>query len=132
MYDGVLTERNTTESYNAVPYPRTAVGASKDKRWVYLLVADGKTSTSRGLTTTEVCDILKHWGAADAIGLDGGGSSEIIVNNKVANRPSDGKERAVGNGWLVVDLSLIHISEPTRLGMISYAVFCLKKKKKKN
>src|SRR5450759_5491273 len=31
------------------------------------------------------------------------------------------------NPW---DLSLIHISEPTRLGMISYAVFCLKKKKK--
>ncbi|CZR99211.1 Swarming motility protein SwrC [Clostridioides difficile] len=30
------------------------------------------------------------------------------------------------------DLSLIHISEPTRLGMISYAVFCLKKKKKKH
>ena len=28
-------------------------------------------------------------------------------------------------------LSLIHISEPTRLGMISYAVFCLKKKKNK-
>src|SRR5665648_1245458 len=31
----------------------------------------------------------------------------------------------------VLSLSLIHISEPTRLGMISYAVFCLKKKKKK-
>src|SRR5450756_2805526 len=31
----------------------------------------------------------------------------------------------------LVKLSLIHISEPTRLGMISYAVFCLKKKKKK-
>src|SRR5450756_801126 len=29
-----------------------------------------------------------------------------------------------------VPLSLIHISEPTRLGMISYAVFCLKKKKR--
>src|SRR5450756_2853132 len=47
-----------------------------------------------------------------------------------------------GAGWVipiavnvgpdcVIDLSLIHISEPTRLGMISYAVFCLKKKKKK-
>ena len=34
-------------------------------------------------------------------------------------------------GDLYVQLSLIHISEPTRLGMISYAVFCLKKKKKK-
>src|SRR5450759_3035238 len=31
-------------------------------------------------------------------------------------------------GGLTNDLSLIHISEPTRLGMISYAVFCLKKK----
>src|SRR5450756_2802109 len=30
----------------------------------------------------------------------------------------------------VGDINLIHISEPTRLGMISYAVFCLKKKKK--
>src|SRR5450756_1249558 len=34
-----------------------------------------------------------------------------------------------GADLLVLDLSLIHISEPTRLGMISYAVFCLKKKK---
>src|SRR5450756_2747138 len=34
--------------------------------------------------------------------------------------------------WLWNGLSLIHISEPTRLGMISYAVFCLKKKKQKN
>src|SRR5659263_746066 len=39
----------------------------------------------------------------------------------------------VGVHWPLIDedlsLSLIHISEPTRLGMISYAVFCLKKKK---
>ena len=34
-----------------------------------------------------------------------------------------------GDKVAVLDLSLIHISEPTRLGMISYAVFCLKKKK---
>ena len=38
----------------------------------------------------------------------------------------------MGYIWLgTKDLSLIHISEPTRLGMISYAVFCLKKKKKR-
>ena len=34
-----------------------------------------------------------------------------------------------GDDGVVLKLSLIHISEPTRLGMISYAVFCLKKKK---
>src|SRR5678815_3677345 len=36
-----------------------------------------------------------------------------------------------GGNFIVVDLSLIHISEPTRLLSISYAVFCLKKKKNK-
>src|SRR5450756_187161 len=34
------------------------------------------------------------------------------------------------SGYVAPNLSLIHISEPTRLGMISYAVFCLKKKNK--
>ena len=36
-----------------------------------------------------------------------------------------------GNGKRLLELSLIHISEPTRQAEISYAVFCLKKKKKK-
>eukprot|EP00658_Telonema_sp_P-2_P043592 TRINITY_DN31517_c0_g1_i1.p1 TRINITY_DN31517_c0_g1~~TRINITY_DN31517_c0_g1_i1.p1 ORF type:complete len:126 (-),score=12.30 TRINITY_DN31517_c0_g1_i1:12-389(-) len=36
----------------------------------------------------------------------------------------------VMSSWTVTGLSLIHISEPTRLLSISYAVFCLKKKKK--
>src|SRR5450756_2760900 len=40
----------------------------------------------------------------------------------------DGKPKALN---IPAELSLIHISEPTRLGMISYAVFCLKKKKPK-
>src|SRR5450756_1092114 len=38
------------------------------------------------------------------------------------------RRRGVASGGTGVTLSLIHISEPTRLGMISYAVFCLKKK----
>src|SRR5450756_2669513 len=51
------------------------------------------------------------------------------------NLERTGYERDVAEGGRlhrVGYLSLIHISEPTRLGMISYAVFCLKKKKKKN
>ena len=101
MIDGVLTNRNTNDGYNVNPYPRTAVGTSKDKRWLYLLVTDGKRSY-RGATTTEVACILKHYGASDVAGFDGGGSSEMIVNNRVANDPADGTERSVGNGWMVV------------------------------
>ena len=38
-------------------------------------------------------------------------------------------EVGMGKGRFIIDLSLIHISEPTRRTPISYAVFCLKKKK---
>src|SRR5665648_1226933 len=44
---------------------------------------------------------------------------------------SRAKNITEGAAKTMLFLSLIHISEPTRLGMISYAVFCLKKKKKK-
>src|SRR5450756_2949533 len=43
------------------------------------------------------------------------------------NIATDGWEERI-RGEKVFNLSLIHISEPTRLGMISYAVFCLTKK----
>src|SRR5450756_3051137 len=45
--------------------------------------------------------------------------------------PRGGRASCVRDRTVTANLSLIHISEPTRLGMISYAVFCLKKKKKK-
>src|SRR5450756_1774142 len=59
------------------------------------------------------------------------------AHTTVGQRQSDGSRlegvlshRLDGQPCSIVDvLSLIHISEPTRLGMISYAVFCLKKKK---
>src|SRR5450756_686959 len=49
---------------------------------------------------------------------------EIIM--KSMNKPTE-MTALQGTVWIVYCLSLIHISEPTRLGMISYAVFCLKK-----
>ena len=58
-----------------------------------------------------------------------------LINPKSAISGSQPVMRETKHWYLPLDkheeLSLIHISEPTRLGMISYAVFCLKKKKKK-
>ena len=50
---------------------------------------------------------------------------------QVRHMRADSAEKAAAfrTSKYVQSLSLIHISEPTRLGMISYAVFCLKKKK---
>ena len=50
---------------------------------------------------------------------------------KDENDPMPGLAESVGHVRGVMALSLIHISEPTRLLSISYAVFCLKKKKQK-
>ena len=51
------------------------------------------------------------------------------------NMTDDGAENyvkdIVSGEWHLFNLSLIHISEPTRRTPISYAVFCLKKKKKR-
>ena len=51
-------------------------------------------------------------------------SDRVYVDNDSGGRIHAGVCGAMRGFWL----SLIHISEPTRLGMISYAVFCLKKK----
>src|SRR5665648_180699 len=54
----------------------------------------------------------------------------VIMADEYASKVGDIVATPTISGCVVLQLSLIHISEPTRLGMISYAVFCLKKKKK--
>ena len=58
--------------------------------------------------------------ARDALALDAAALSKRVGSDE---------EAQLLRKQLMQGLSLIHISEPTRLGMISYAVFCLKKKK---
>ena len=63
---------------------------------------------SAGVTATDLADLLLNQGATDAIMLDGGGSTTTFVRRPgdvgvtLANRPSDGTERAVDNALLVV------------------------------
>jgi exopolysaccharide biosynthesis protein len=45
---------------------------------------------------------MRNLGAVDALNLDGGGSSEMVVKGKVVNRPSDGRERRITNAVLIL------------------------------
>jgi len=60
------------------------------------------------MTYEEVAGVLKEFGAVDAIAFDGGGSATIVMADgrdgepRILNRPSDGKERAVGNNMGVI------------------------------
>lgn len=87
--------------------PRTAIGYT-ERNVVYLLVADGRADNfSNGLTYAQMSSIFVALGCKAAVNLDGGGSAQILTRNpktgtgEIRNRPSDGKERAVFNGWMV-------------------------------
>ena len=67
-----------------------------------MAVVDGRQSHSVGLTLTDWARLLVKFGAQDALNLDGGGSSDLVVNGEVQNSPSDGQERLVGDALVLV------------------------------
>lgn len=88
-------------------HPRTAVGYSKNGRYLYLVVVDGRQPFySDGITIKELADLMISLGAQYAMNLDGGGSSTMVVegkdgNPRVLNSPVDDflprQERPVAN-----------------------------------
>lgn len=85
--------------------PRTAIGVTQDGQ-ILLVVVDGRQLASGGLTLLEMAILMQELGAVDAMNLDGGGSSEMVVFDKVVNKPSDGRERKVGNALVIVPAGL--------------------------
>jgi hypothetical protein len=85
-------------------HPRTAVGFNQDSTKVYFVVVDGRQSNlSVGMTLDELADLMLSIGARNAVNLDGGGSSTMVVHNHVVNSPSDpGGERSVANALFAV------------------------------
>ena len=93
-------------SHNMYRHPRSAVGISEDEGRVWFVVVDGRQTASRGATMQEMAEIMKGFGAWNAVNLDGGGSSTLIVNDEWVHRPTDSDwQRGVAN-------ALIAISEP--------------------
>src|SRR5678815_5914987 len=72
----------------------------------------------RPKTTSEVCEMLRTCNDLDLPVVPHGGLTNVVGGT--ITKPNE----------IALSLSLIHISEPTRLLSISYAVFCLKKKNK--
>ena len=82
--------------------PRSAVGVTEYGDYI-LAVVDGRQAHSKGCTLQEWAGILlNEFGAVNAINLDGGGSTELIVKDFLVNKPSDGRERMVGNALAII------------------------------
>lgn len=72
--------------------PRTAIGIYQPGHYV-LLVADGRTSESAGLTLYEMAEFMQELGLSIAYNLDGGGSSTMVFMGEVVNNPTTNGRR---------------------------------------
>jgi|SRR5690606_22582225 len=96
---------------NPERHPRTMIGYTKDNV-IYMVVVDGRQPAhSIGMTFAELSEVMFALKVQEAINLDGGGSSTLVVKNsktnsfEVKNKYSDAVPRAVANALTVVDLS---------------------------
>jgi len=79
--------------------PRTAIGIIDENHYI-IIVSDGRTSESQGLSLYEMAEIMKSYGVKTAYNLDGGGSSTMYFNGQVINKPTTNgniSERAVSD-----------------------------------
>jgi len=81
-----------------INHPRSAI-SYHPKGYLVFFVCEGRNQTPNtpGLTLKNVADILLDLGCTEAINLDGGGSSCMLVNGKETIKPSDGKQRIITN-----------------------------------
>ncbi|MGC4046173.1 MAG: phosphodiester glycosidase family protein [Armatimonas sp.] len=96
-----LKAEGMAASFSTTRHPRTAVGVTTDGT-VLLVTVDGRQPlVSRGASLPELTAIMQHFGAVEALNLDGGGSSAMSVFGGVVNSPSDPAERAVADMLVV-------------------------------
>jgi len=70
-------------------HPRTAVGLDISRRYLYLVTVEGRRPPVQGLSLTQLSAIMASLGIADAINLDGGGSSALFIHGvSVMLRPA--------------------------------------------
>ena len=69
--------------------PRSAIGQRQDGI-VLFLVINGRLANSIGADMVDLCDVMENYGAYNAANLDGGSSSELVINNEIINTPVAG------------------------------------------
>lgn len=109
LLDG-MEQKVPNDAFDNNRHPRTAIGKKKDGT-IVLLVVDGRTAESAGMSIPELQKIFRWLGCVEAINLDGGGSTTMFVKGQpfkgVVNYPTDNKkydhegEREVANALVI-------------------------------
>ena len=98
--DGEITvDTNSEVGQSMASNPRTAIGIIDENHYI-IVVSDGRTSESEGLSLYQLAEVMKSYGVKTAYNLDGGGSSTLYFNGQVINKPTTNgtiSERAVSD-----------------------------------
>lgn len=96
----ISVDTNTEVGQAMASNPRTAIGIIDENHYI-IIVSDGRTSESKGLSLYQMAEVMKSYGVKTAYNLDGGGSSTLYFNGQVINKPTTGgskiSERAVSD-----------------------------------
>ena len=95
----IMVDTNSEVGRSMASNPRTAIGII-DENYYIIVVSDGRTSESEGLSLYQLAEVMKSYGVKTAYNLDGGGSSTLYFNGQVINKPTTNgtiSERAVSD-----------------------------------
>lgn len=84
-------------------HPRTGAAVTQDYGTLILATCDGRQISSVGMTANEMGYLLKEFGGYQGMMFDGGGSTTMVINGQTVNSPSDGTDRRVAAGLMVLD-----------------------------
>ena len=85
--DEIVVDTNSEVGQSMSSNPRTAIGIIDENHYI-IIVSDGRTSESEGLSLYQMAEIMKSYGVKTAYNLDGGGSSTLYFNGQVINKPT--------------------------------------------
>ena len=99
-----ITDKQEKMSANfaADRHPRTAIARLESGKLLLVTIDGRQPGISRGMSLYMLANLLLELGAVEAMNLDGGGSTTMVIHNKVVNKPSDQTgERPVSDAVLV-------------------------------
>jgi len=101
-----LKEEGQRSGFDTELHPRTAAGYTQNGQYLFLVVVDGRQpGVSIGTDLYNLARLMMGLGCYEALNLDGGGSSTLVVGNKIVNRPSEIiGPRPVANALLVISI----------------------------
>ena len=118
----VTSTNGLGEAFNTARAQRTAVGVKANGELI-MVVTNGRTDTYPGLTVYELADMLIGLGCVTAVNLDGGGSSQMTVENSSGTLVAEfSSTRRVANSLLIVQRPTIPTATRNTLaGLIASA-----------